>query len=408
MTGSSLWPLGVAIYVSGTVGEALGANLQRKSLTTEAEHAEVDESYQPRGKLQQKLWLFGFVIFVTSGICMSVSLFFASQTVLAPLQLFLFVSNSIFANCINKESFNFMGWDGFALFFVVVGVTMSIISAPKHTESYSNSELMSLMRQPGFIAFCCFAGGFILAVTYMKRRILASCENDPRRIQRRWVHTALNMSYGATAGAFGGVNVTLTKTVFSLIVGQFDDGGMVAVISSPVLWVVSIVLVGTWVLQIIVTVSGLEVTSAIIVISAHSVTEEVMATSGGILYFQDYLKFSPQDWAVFFCGNLIAIVSVIALSHLRLRDETKEEERQAVEGSVEWSNNTIIAPDSSYRKRAASDGFLLRQNCSKGSNNMKAPDSAPFCSGGLVVVDEEDPEVCIMPAPNERIRKKTW
>lgn len=404
MPKSSLWPLGVAIYVSGTIGEALGANLQRKSLTNEAEHSAVDPSYQPRGKFHQKQWLVGFVLFVSAGISMSVSLFFASITVLAPLQLFLFVSNSIFANCINKENFNFLGWDGIALLLVVIGVTMSIISAPKHTESYSNGELLTLMRQPGFIAFCCFAGGFILAVYFAKKRIMASCHHDPSHIQRRWVRTALNMSYGLMAGAFGGVNVTLTKTVFSLIVGQFNQGGVVAVVSSPVLWVVSMVLVGTWVLQIVVTVTGLELTSAIIVISSHSVAEEVTATSGGILYFQDYLKFKPQDWAVFISGNLIAIFSVIGLSHLRLRDaEAKEQERQAVERAVEWPNNVITAADSSYRKRAASDGFLILPNLSKEANN-----SAPLCYGGIVVVDEEDPEVCIMPAPYQRIRKRTW
>ena len=93
---------------------------------------------------------------------MSVSLFFASQTVLAPMQLFLFVSNAIFAYWINKEIFRWLGWDGLALLLVVVGVTMSIVSAPKHTESYNNDELMWLMRQPGFIAFCCFAGAFIM------------------------------------------------------------------------------------------------------------------------------------------------------------------------------------------------------------------------------------------------------
>ena len=329
MVSESLWPIGVAIYVTGTVGQALGANLQRKSLTNETFRAENDPSYQPKRKFQQKLWAAGFFLFVFAGIFMSVSLFFASQTVLAPMQLFLFVSNAIFAYWINKEIFRWLGWDGLALLLVVVGVTMSIVSAPKHTESYNNDELMWLMRQPGFIAFCCFAGAFIIGAWYTKRRILESCRNDPRTIQRRWLRTVLNMSYGAIAGALGGVNVTLTKTVFSLIVGQFDKGGIVGVLSSPVLWVTSIVLVVTYVLEIVFDVRGLEATSAIIVISSHSVTEEVVATSGGILYFQDYLFFEAWAWAVFIIGNLTAIVSVIGLSHLRLREAEAKEKAMA-------------------------------------------------------------------------------
>ena len=325
--------------------------MQRKSLTDEQGLHEADSEYIQRGKFRQPRWVIGFWLFVFAGIFMSASLFFASQTVLAPMQLFLFVFNSIFANWINKEIFRWLGWDGIALVFVVVGVTMSMISAPKHTESYNNEELLWLLRQPGFIAFCVFAGTFIIAMLLIKRRILASCNNDPRTIRRPWVRTVLNMSYGAVAGAFGGVNVTLTKTVFSLIVGQYDHDGIVAVLSSAVLWVVSIVLIGTWCAQLFVTVSGLEVTSAIIVISAHSVVEEVTATSGGILYFQDYLQFETWSWFVFLSGNLIAIVSVVALSHLRLKDIKAKEFEHIINGTTKVT-----------RERAVSDGFLLLCN----------------------------------------------
>ena len=370
---SSLWPLGIAIYVAGTIGEAFGANLQRRSLTDEASRvaaAATPEEQQPKGKFQQRLWVIGFLLFVFAGISMSGALFFATQTVLAPLQLFLFVSNAFFATWINKENFAWFGWDGRALVFVVTGVTMAVVAAPKHTEHYSNEEMVWLMRQAGFIVFCCFSGSFLIGVWYIKRRILASCQHDPRTIQRRWVRTVLNMSYGAIAGAFGGVNVTLTKTVFSLIVGEFNVGGMKAVLSSPILWGTSFVLVGTYVLQIVVTVSGLEATTAIIVLSAHSVTEEVMATLGGILYFQDYLKFEVWSWIVFSLGNLMAIASVIGLSHLRLRDmEAKEREASAITAESDTSEiDNIDNIETVYdqkegvilaRKRSVSDSYLI-------------------------------------------------
>jgi len=372
----SLWPLGISIYIAGTVGEALGANLQRKSLTETAEAARVQDDnnndererenqphQQPGGKFQQRLWRIGFFLFVGAGIGTSAALFFTTQTVLAPLQLFLFVSNAFFANVINKEPFTWLGWDGLTLVLVVVGVSMAIVAAPKHSSNYSNEEMMWLMHQPGFIIFCCLAGTFIIGMWCIKRRILALCKHEPRNIQRRWLRTFLNMSYGSIAGAFGGVNVTLTKTVFSLIVGQYQHGGIVAVLSSPVLYATAIVLIGTYVLQIVVTVSGLEVTSAIIIISAHSVTEEVMVTSGGILYFQDYLSFEVWSWIVFFLGNLLAIASVIGLSHRRLLEmEAKEQDSPA--------STVISIPDEeemkTARKRATSDGYLvLKQNREK-------------------------------------------
>jgi hypothetical protein len=156
------------------------------------------------------------------------------------------------------------------------------------------------------------------------------------------------MSYGAVAGAFGGVNVTLTKTVFSLIVGQYDRGGIAGILSSGVLWATSIALIATYLLQIIVTVSGLEATSAIIVISAHSVTEEIMATLGGILYFQDYLKFESWSWAMFIIGNMTAVFSVIGLSHLRLRDAEAKERQQAMIAAVAADADTPDGSETEY------------------------------------------------------------
>mmetsp|Transcript_14330 Transcript_14330/g.19595 ORF Transcript_14330/g.19595 Transcript_14330/m.19595 type:complete len:471 (-) Transcript_14330:304-1716(-) len=332
MGGANLWPVGVAIYISGTVGESLGANLQRRSLTTEQSKAEEDPSYEMPAKMSQRMWMWGFVLFVGAGIGMSVALFFASQTMLAPLQLFLFLFNAVFANVINREPFSWLGYDGLATFLVMAGVVMAVVSAPKVNHEYSDEEMIDLMKQPGFISFCCVAFVFLVALYAAKRYILHSCKGEPRSIphQRRYLRTVLNMSYGALAGAFGGVNVTLTKTVFSLIVGQYQDSGLAGVLTSPLLYGTGFVLVATYVLQILVTVNGLEVASAIIVISAHAVTEEVVATLGGILYFQDYKHFQPWQWGVFMSGTALAIFAVVLLSHLRLAVVEAAEEKRRI------------------------------------------------------------------------------
>jgi hypothetical protein len=323
MGDSTLWPIGIAIYVAGTVGEALGANLQRKAITDDGARQAADPAYESPGKGKLTAWKAGFFLFVFAGISMSLALFFSSQTLLAPLQLCLFLSNAIFANLMNKEPFAWLGADGLATLGVMVGILSCVLSAPKHADTYSDDQMLELMKQWGFISFCCGAFSLIVTIYFTKSRLLRACDGDPTKIASNYRRTVLNMSYGALAGAFGGVNVTLTKTTFSLMGGEFEDDGVWGVLSSPVLWCVSAVLVGTYIMQIKVTVDGLEETSAIIVISTHSVTEEVVASLGGILYFQDYKKFGdkwPYDAAVpmFICGNLLAVFSVVILSHMRL------------------------------------------------------------------------------------------
>mmetsp|Transcript_30714 Transcript_30714/g.46484 ORF Transcript_30714/g.46484 Transcript_30714/m.46484 type:complete len:494 (+) Transcript_30714:449-1930(+) len=320
---AELWPLGVAIYITGTIGESLGANLQRLSVCREQRRKEEAEGsdlpYTAVPKRHQRLWMAGFLMFVFAGIGMSAALFFASQTMLAPLQLFLFLFNAIFANVINKEVFHWLGLDGLATLLVMVGVVMAVIAAPKVNHEYSDDEMLQLMITPGFISFVVFVASFIFALHFSKIKILNNCNHDPTTIQHSYLKTLLNMSYGALAGAFGGLNVTLTKTVFSLIVGQVENEGIIGLFTSPLLYCVAFFLVLTYILQIVVTVSGLEVTSAIIVISAHAVTEEVVATLGGILYFQDYVHFTTWSTIVFVLGTLLAIAAVILLSHLRLQ-----------------------------------------------------------------------------------------
>jgi len=344
---SSLWPLGAIIYILGTFGESLGANLQRKSLLREARLVEANPEYKARGKFKQATWKVGFFMFVGAGICMSIALFFASQTLLAPLQLFLFISNVGFANLINREPFNWIGADGISTAFVIGGVIMCVVSAPKATHNFDSDELIQLMQQPGFISFCVGAFALICFLFFSKRAILKSCGNDPKTIPQRWKRTYLNMSYGALAGAFGGVNVTLTKTTFSLMSGEFEDDGIVGVVSSPLLWGVSITLICTYVGQMWVTVNGLGIASAIIVISSHSVTEEVVATLGGILYFEDYEQFDAHTWALFCVGNIVAIAAVIYLSHLRLSVAEAEEQRESrASVDFEFTLGSIIAKES--------------------------------------------------------------
>ena len=127
------------------------------------------------------------------------------------------------------------------------------------------------------------------------------------------------MSYGAIAGAFGGVNVTLTRTVFSLIVGEYDNGGILGMVSSPALWATAFVLSQP---------SCCRSSSQIGPRSGfrdyrHLGPFRHGGSHGDVRwhsYFQDYLRFGAWEWAVFIVGNVIAIISVIGLSHLRLRD----------------------------------------------------------------------------------------
>jgi len=320
--GSDLWPIGVCIYVIGTVGEALGANLQRYSFRKE----EIKPPAERLTAWKQTPWVTGFFLFIFSGIGMSLSLFFATQTQLAPLQLCLFVNNALFAHFMNEEPFDWKT-DGVATAAVMTGVLMCVVVAPKDNHDQTDDEMLELFSAPSFIVFISLTVSFIVGVFLTRRWIWKEAEWDVCKIKTAWKFTVLNLSFGALAGALGGLNLTLTKTTFSLIVGEYKDDGILGILSSPVLWVVSMTLVTTYILQMKSNVDGLAQCSAMIVISTHCVTEEVVAVFGGILYFQDYKQFNTVTWSMLPLGNLIAVVAVVCLGHFRSKIEMAEKLR---------------------------------------------------------------------------------
>jgi len=122
-----------------------------------------------------------------------------------------------------------------------------------------------------------------------------------------------------------------------LIGAEYDKDGIVGVIASPMMWAVSVTVIGTYVTQMKCTVDGLEQCSAMIVVSAQSVTEEVWATLGGICYFQDYKQFELWSALVFVGGNSLAVAGVLFLAYYRLAEEREDMDDIAAASSIELS-----------------------------------------------------------------------
>mmetsp|Transcript_13004 Transcript_13004/g.47523 ORF Transcript_13004/g.47523 Transcript_13004/m.47523 type:complete len:144 (+) Transcript_13004:3-434(+) len=90
---------------------------------------------------------------------------------------------------------------------------------------------------------------------------------------------------------------------------------------SPLIWCISFTLIFTYVLQLKSMADGLEKISAVVVLSTQCVTEEIVVSLGGLLYFQDYKAMNSVQWGFFVSGNVTAVVCVIVLTHFKLKRE---------------------------------------------------------------------------------------
>lgn len=242
------WIIGLLIYLIGRTSMSFGANLQRYSMRTEEQKAPADR----RPKKKQPLLKLGIIAYTGSGIFLSVALIFANPTLLAPCGTIIFVSNCFFAHWMNKEPFDLLH-DGSCIFFIVLGTLMVVFSAPKVNAKFTNCELIEMCKEPPFILF--LASVLFLVVLCASLPRLATANNagsslsavydeedstspppQEESTSRKGIKLlVVNVSYGCLAGALGGLNITLTKSIFSLIIGELEADGIGGALTSPLL-----------------------------------------------------------------------------------------------------------------------------------------------------------------------------
>eukprot|EP00948_MAST-09A_sp_MAST-9A-sp1_P002821 g2821.t1 len=348
----SAWFLGVFLYISGTFCLALGANLQRYSILSEFKKPEG----QQRPKSKQPLWIFGVVFYVSCGFMLSAALEFATQAQLAPLLLCIFVFNCALATLMNNEPFE-CATDGICIGVVCVGLIITIIVAPKENTDYTSDQMIELYKQPSFVCFIVILALFILLMFFTKYSLTREVDGDLSRIENSFDLMLLNLSFGGLAGSFGGLNITLTKSVLSLITGEYEKGGFSHVFSSALLWILGLLLISTYVIQMKFTTDGLEACSATTIVSCQAVTEEIVATMGGLLYFQDYVQFTLSTGFLFMIGNLLAIGAVVTMTWIRLSKDAERNYKSFDPYDQRYTHNrgpSMLRSDEFERKRTLS------------------------------------------------------
>ena len=175
---SGLWWIGLFIFIVGTSAQALGMNMQRLA-AARAAAAQPDPALRPKLR-KSKLWVTGFALMAGAGLFCSLGksytffrprlgahfahvsrpfppfqfdragLIFASQSLIAPLILLIFVANPIFAHTLNGEAFEWRT-DGVLTMLIMAGVLGCVLVAPQEHCKLSHSEYISLLEEPTFI-----------------------------------------------------------------------------------------------------------------------------------------------------------------------------------------------------------------------------------------------------------------
>lgn len=158
-----------------------------------------------------------------AGIVSATAVIFSAQSLLAPLILLIFISNPLVSHCVNHEPFHWKT-DGILTVLVIGSVVLILVFAPHHSASYDAEHMKWLFHQPSFFAFIAVVGIIIVTAYLAKRRIYIKHNRDWNNMENLRDRGIVYLSYGVLGGTFGGLNITLTKATFTLLVNAFEKG----------------------------------------------------------------------------------------------------------------------------------------------------------------------------------------
>eukprot|EP00924_Labyrinthula_sp_SR-Ha-C_P013780 maker-scaffold_5-snap-gene-13.7-mRNA-1 protein AED:0.07 eAED:0.07 QI:0/0.66/0.5/1/1/1/4/126/490 len=339
-----LWFVGVILYATGAFFMALGIALQKTSINREFERTADVALHRP--KFKQPIWVSGIVLYGSSGAFMSAALGFAPQSLLTPLMSVVIVSNAILGRFLLYEPISTR--DLKCIVVIIISVVMTTLSAPSTDTKPSTEELISLMLT------------FYFQNWSIHRKI------EDHQILSSKDEFLYSFSYGASAGCWGGLSVTMMKSAINILTDNYNNEGLGQTFITPLTYILLSVLVLCWYQQLNWINKGLEKFPAVFVVSIEAVLNEVVAVSGGMLYFQEYKNFNTGQALGFFLGLVIGVVSIVIFA---VRDNTVGPEEDFFTNSECMNCCTccnLIADDIGKRPSVTSINQSIKSTISQG------------------------------------------
>lgn len=308
-----LWFVGVIIYSLGAFSMALGVVLQKYSINREFLRHKDIKMHRP--KPRQPFWVLGIILYGASGGLLSAALGFAPVSLLTPLMSIVIISNALLARFLLSEPLTKR--DFYAVCVIVVAVITTTLCAPSQEEKPSTERLIELYQEPLFIVFLVFL--LSLLVFFWRANVVIGKKMENHDLLTDKEEFLYPFSFGASAGCWGGLTVTMMKSAITLIQDKFTNEGFGAIFTEGLMYGLISILVVCWYMQLRWINLGLERYPAVFIVSIEAVLNEIVGVSGGLLYFQEFQGFNPGTAVGFTFGLGLGCAGIIVFA---LRDNT--------------------------------------------------------------------------------------
>lgn len=295
-----LWWLGMLLALAASFVGALGDNLVRYA------HRERYSEYgelEPLGACWRNfLWAVGILCTAAGNTALTLwALAYADVSLVVPFAGAHVAFGVLLARCMNHERLSWTAWGGVGI--VVVGILCTVTAGNKDTVDYPLEHMIELFGGLPFIGITSFFA--MVALICIAGVCLGS------RLQLRPGIQCLAASM--LCGILGGFGSVFAKTAVEVLKALRQDPGTVS--AHPWCYGILAIALSLALAQLIAWNSSLKNFEAARVTPIILATLTVVGTSVGVIYFEEYRRFSRATTILLPIGIVVTVFGIIVLTY---------------------------------------------------------------------------------------------
>ena len=286
------------------------------------------------------IWLLGLFLQVLGALLDFAALGYAPQSVVAPLGSLTLVVNVFVSPFMHDEKPSCKTI--FATGIIICGAAITVAASPREDSVDSIQGVFDLYENSSFLIYAILTGGFITIGWCLTQYYVYLSRNKQRRYKKKY-YKQHRFVIAAISGTMGAQNVLFAKSVSTLVVKSFQNGGRVLF----GYWETYLLLAGlfsTIYFQLRWLNSGLKRFSALYVAPTFQAFWITVSVMGGLIVYKEFDDMLLWQKIVFPLGVILTILGVFYLTTQGQPEKYKKTEDNLKKHIEDQHNDNILPP----------------------------------------------------------------
>lgn len=286
------WLIGLSISVLANIVSSLGPNIQKLALQSQTNNGS-----------NKKLWWFGQMLVIVGNIADLMALSFASVSIIAPLASLILPCNFIAANRFFNEPWN--RYDLWSMGVIFIGMILAISFGDHRNTTYDIDAMYGFLDNAIFIVY------FVMSIL-VALKLSRAIKTEPNKGSSNYMYC---FKICALSGILSSYSILFGKMTMELIKESIQGSNQMNKFTS---WYF-VVLLGVCIfLQMYYYNKALKRFQMIFCVPVFQCFFINVSMLSTIIFFQEYVNFSPAQYVMMILSSLIMGLGTIGLYYNQL------------------------------------------------------------------------------------------